>query len=91
MRVGFVGLGAMGSAMAGVLLKAGHEVIAWNRTPARAQALRERGASVAGSPAEAARAGVVLSMVADDGAIRRWRRGRTASAPACPRGACTCR
>jgi len=86
MRVGFVGLGAMGSAMAGVLLKAGHEVIAWNRTPARAQALRERGASVAGSPAEAARAGVVLSMVADDGAILEVAEGKDGIRAGLPSG-----
>jgi 3-hydroxyisobutyrate dehydrogenase-like beta-hydroxyacid dehydrogenase len=66
MRVGFVGLGGMGRAMAGVLLKKGHEVVAWNRTRERAEALRAEGATVAASAAEAAHAGVVLSMVSDD-------------------------
>jgi len=69
MRVGFVGLGGMGQAMAGVLLRKGHEVIAWNRTRARAEALREAGAVVAATPAEAARVGLVVSMVADDRAV----------------------
>lgn len=69
MRVGFVGLGAMGRGMAGCLLRAGHEVVAWNRTAERAEALRRDGAVVASTPAEAARAGVVLSMLADDGAV----------------------
>ncbi len=68
MRVGFVGLGAMGRGMAGCLLRAGHEVVAWNRTRERAEALRKDGAAVAATPAEAARAGVVVSMLADDAA-----------------------
>ena len=39
MKVGFVGLGRMGSGMAASLLKAGHEVIVYNRTPAKAEPL----------------------------------------------------
>ena len=66
MRVGFVGLGGMGQAMARALLRAGHEVTAWNRTRSRAEALGAEGGRVASTPAEAARAGVVISMVADD-------------------------
>lgn len=69
MRVGFVGLGGMGRAMARVLLEAGHEVVAWNRTRDRAEELRTEGASVVGTPAEAARAGIVISMLADDHAL----------------------
>ncbi len=69
MLVGFVGLGGMGRAMVGALLRAGHEVVAWNRTRERAEDLRKDGASVAGTPAEAARAGVVISMLADDQAV----------------------
>lgn len=62
MRVGFVGLGSMGRGMAQSLLRAGHEVVVWNRTRERAEALRGAGAAVAATPAEAARAGVVLTM-----------------------------
>jgi 3-hydroxyisobutyrate dehydrogenase len=47
MRVAVLGLGAMGSRMAISLLKADHEVIVWNRTPAAAQALVEKGAMAA--------------------------------------------
>lgn len=51
-KVGFIGLGIMGSRMAANLVAAGHEVTVWNRTPGPAEALRARGASVATSPTE---------------------------------------
>jgi 3-hydroxyisobutyrate dehydrogenase-like beta-hydroxyacid dehydrogenase len=44
MNVGFIGLGQMGAAMAGSLLRAGHEVSVYNRTPGKAQELVDRGA-----------------------------------------------
>jgi 3-hydroxyisobutyrate dehydrogenase-like beta-hydroxyacid dehydrogenase len=66
MDAGFVGLGAMGQQMARRLLRAGHSVTAWNRTRARAEGLVREGAKVASTPAEAARVGVVVSMLADD-------------------------
>ena len=69
MDVGFVGLGAMGAPMARNLARAGHRVTAWNRTRERAEELAREGAAVASTPAEAARAGVVVSMVADDRAL----------------------
>jgi 3-hydroxyisobutyrate dehydrogenase-like beta-hydroxyacid dehydrogenase len=69
MDLGFVGLGAMGSGMARVLLRAGHRVAVWNRTRERAAPLASEGAAVAGSPAEAARSGIVLTMLADDRAV----------------------
>ena len=50
MRVAFLGLGIMGSAMAANLAKAGHEVTGWNRTPGR----QVEGARTAATPAEAA-------------------------------------
>ncbi len=86
MRVGFVGLGGMGRAMAGVLLRAGHEVVAWNRTRERAQELQKDGASVAGTPAEAARAGVVISMLADDHAVAAATAGADGIRAGLPRG-----
>ena len=49
MKVGFVGLGVMGRAMARNLLKAGHEVTVYNRTRARAEELAREGARVAAS------------------------------------------
>lgn len=48
-----LGLGAMGSALARALLAAGHRVTVWNRTASRADALVERGAHMASSPAQA--------------------------------------
>ena len=69
MKIGFVGLGSMGAAIAANLIESGHEVHVFNRTPARAERLREAGARVAASPAGAARsADVVFTMVADDAA-----------------------
>lgn len=49
----FLGLGAMGSALATAVLDAGRPIVVWNRTPHRAQALGERGAAVAVSAREA--------------------------------------
>jgi 3-hydroxyisobutyrate dehydrogenase-like beta-hydroxyacid dehydrogenase len=69
MEVGFLGLGAMGHAMAGNLLGAGHKVRVWNRSPEKALDLESRGATRSATPAEASRAGVALTMLADDGAV----------------------
>jgi 3-hydroxyisobutyrate dehydrogenase len=66
MRVGFVGLGTMGGAMAANAARAGFEVSAWNRTPGRAAELTELGVSMAASPsAVAAASEVVITMVSD--------------------------
>ena len=54
MTVAVVGLGAMGSRVAGRLLESGYEVVVWNRTSEKAEPLVEHGASLAASPAEAA-------------------------------------
>jgi 3-hydroxyisobutyrate dehydrogenase-like beta-hydroxyacid dehydrogenase len=69
-RVGWIGTGAMGRPMASRLLDAGHDLVVWNRTPAKASALVERGARLATSPADAAReADVVVLMLADPTAL----------------------
>ena len=62
--VTLIGLGPMGRAMADAFLKAGYDLTVWNRTRSKADALAERGARVADSPAEALRAGgpVLLSL-----------------------------
>ena len=65
MEVGFIGLGAMGSAMATNLVKAGHRVRSWNRSGKGADGL-----DVVGTPAEAFQADVVFTMLSDDPAIR---------------------
>jgi 3-hydroxyisobutyrate dehydrogenase len=65
--IAFLGLGKMGSAMAGRLLASGHSLHLYNRTPARAAALARPGARVFATPAQAC-TGVdaIISMVADD-------------------------
>jgi len=54
MKLGFIGLGAMGAPMARNLLKAGHELAVWNRSPEKVDPLVEAGARRADSPADAA-------------------------------------
>jgi 3-hydroxyisobutyrate dehydrogenase-like beta-hydroxyacid dehydrogenase len=70
MRVGFIGLGNMGSAIASNLLRAGHTLSVWNRSPAAAQELAGQGAHLAATAADAARGEVLMSMLADDAAHR---------------------
>lgn len=62
MRVAFLGLGIMGQAMAANLVKAGHEVAVWNRTPGK----QVEGARTADSPADAARDREVIWMCVSD-------------------------
>ncbi|HSK09134.1 MAG TPA: NAD(P)-dependent oxidoreductase [Vicinamibacterales bacterium] len=70
MKIAFIGLGAMGQPMARNLARAGHELLVYNRTPERAQALAGEVASVASTVGEAAcEAEVVVTMLADDGAV----------------------
>ena len=71
-RVGFAGLGIMGSRMARNLMTKGHEVTVWNRTAERARALADAGASVAATPCALAEAtDVVVACVADPAALER--------------------
>ena len=70
-RVAVLGVGVMGGGMARRLGAAGFPLTVWNRSPDRAQPLKEDGALLAATPHEAAaEADVVLSMVADDEASR---------------------
>lgn len=55
MRIGWCGLGRMGTPMAGHVLASGHELAVWNRTPGKAGPLTAAGARAAASPADAAR------------------------------------
>jgi 3-hydroxyisobutyrate dehydrogenase len=65
-NVALLGLGLMGSGMAGRLLDAGYPLSIWNRTPDKARPFADRGATIAKSPREAVtRAAVVISMLAD--------------------------
>jgi 3-hydroxyisobutyrate dehydrogenase-like beta-hydroxyacid dehydrogenase len=69
MRIGFIGLGNMGSAMAANLAAAGHEVTAYNRSPGKAEALTDRGVTAASTVAAACGGDAVISMLADDAAV----------------------
>jgi len=70
MKVGFIGLGSMGSGMARNLIKAGHQLTVYNRTKTRAEEFGNAGAKVARSPADAAsEAEVLITMLADDAAV----------------------
>lgn len=68
-RIGFIGLGRMGSAMARRLVDAGRDVTVYNRTASKAQELAARGAQAARSPAELADRDLVVTMLADDRAV----------------------
>lgn len=70
MKVGFIGLGAMGSAMASNLISAGHTVTVWNRSPQAAEPLVSLGAKLARTVDRAAQGEVLCSMLANDQAVR---------------------
>ena len=71
-RIGFAGLGLMGSRMARQFLDKGFPLAVWNRTPEKARPLVERGAKLAATPRELAESSdVVISCVADPGAVGR--------------------
>jgi 3-hydroxyisobutyrate dehydrogenase-like beta-hydroxyacid dehydrogenase len=69
-KVAFIGIGKMGLPMAGNVLRAGHELTVFNRTASRCDPLRDDGATVATSAAEAVRgAEILVTMVADGAAV----------------------
>jgi 3-hydroxyisobutyrate dehydrogenase len=63
-RLGWVGAGRMGLALAGRLLAAGHDLVVYNRTRAKAEPLAEQGATLVDSPAELSGCEVVFTIVA---------------------------
>jgi 3-hydroxyisobutyrate dehydrogenase-like beta-hydroxyacid dehydrogenase len=69
MKIGFIGLGHMGSAMATNLLKAGHQVTVFNRSPQKLRPLVELGARTASTVSDACRDSLVITMLADDTAV----------------------
>jgi 3-hydroxyisobutyrate dehydrogenase-like beta-hydroxyacid dehydrogenase len=70
MKVGFVGLGNMGTVMARNLIRAGHTLSVYNRTRSRAEELHSLGATVGRTPGEAATgAEALITMVANDAAV----------------------
>jgi 3-hydroxyisobutyrate dehydrogenase len=86
-QIAFCGLGIMGSGMARNLLKAGHDVAVYNRTPHKAAALIALGARAADTPYMAAQnADYIVSMVADDSASRAIWLGEQGALAAARRG-----
>jgi 3-hydroxyisobutyrate dehydrogenase-like beta-hydroxyacid dehydrogenase len=69
MKVGLIGLGNMGSGMATNLLKAGHELTVYNRTPSKAQQLVQQGARPASQVAGACQGEAVITSILRKGAI----------------------
>ena len=82
-KIGFLGLGEMGTPMARRLLQAGHDVVVWNRSAERTAPLAKEGAAVAPSPAKAA-AGrdFVITMLATPEALEQVLFGAEGLAPA---------
>ncbi len=87
-QVGFLGLGIMGRPMAANVARAGFSVLAWNRTTAKAQALaaEHEGVTVARTPAAAAQAGIVISMVPDSPEVEQVLFGEDGAAGGLPEG-----
>ncbi len=86
-RVGFVGLGAMGSRMASRLVDAGYDVIVHNRTRGRETDLVERGAAPVHSPADVvANTDIALGCLLDDDAVRQVYLGDTGMVATARRG-----
>ncbi|SCL46136.1 3-hydroxyisobutyrate dehydrogenase [Micromonospora citrea] len=88
-KIAVLGVGRMGASIALRLLDAGHQVTVWNRTAARAAPLGEAGATVARTPADAARAAeVAITMLTDAAAVDAVLFGPAGAARALPPGAC---
>ena len=87
-RIAFLGLGVMGGGMARRLAAAGFPLAVWNRTASGAEPLRDLGATVVSTPADAAaEADIVISMLADDAASWSVWAGSSGALERIPRGA----
>jgi 3-hydroxyisobutyrate dehydrogenase-like beta-hydroxyacid dehydrogenase len=87
-KVGFIGLGRMGSAIAGRIADAGYDLTIWNRSPGKAGDLVGRGAQEARSLADVCPGrDVAITMVADDNALREVALGPDGIAASLPAGA----
>jgi 3-hydroxyisobutyrate dehydrogenase-like beta-hydroxyacid dehydrogenase len=87
MKIGFIGLGRMGRGMAANLVKAGHEVTVYNRTPGKEGDLEALGARVGNSIADACRGDVVMTMLANDEAVESVVFGNDGILTSLPKGA----
>ena len=70
MKIGFIGLGRMGHHVAANLMKAGHQVTVWNRSPGPVEALAAKGAVAAKTPEDALQGDAVFSMLSNDQVMR---------------------
>ncbi len=87
-RIAFLGIGLMGTPMATNLLKAGFALTAWNRTPAKAEALAGQGAQIAENAAAAVRdADIVITMLTNGPAVEEVLFGAGNAAAAIRKGA----
>jgi 3-hydroxyisobutyrate dehydrogenase-like beta-hydroxyacid dehydrogenase len=87
MKVGFIGLGHMGSGMALQLLNAGHQVTVYNRTRDKAEPLAAQGATIADSVDAACQAGAVFTMLSNDQAVEMVAFGEGGIVQSLPKGA----
>jgi 3-hydroxyisobutyrate dehydrogenase-like beta-hydroxyacid dehydrogenase len=87
LNVDFIGLGHMGAGMAANLLKAGHNVTVYNRSPGKADALVAQGAKAAANIADASRGDAVITMLANDDAVESVVLGRGGVIDSLPKGA----
>lgn len=87
MKIGFIGLGRMGAAMAANLVTAGHDVTVFNRSPGKSAALVKLGAHEATHLADACAGSVVISMLANDEAASDITLGEGGIIEHLPRGA----
>ena len=82
MKIGFIGLGSMGAAIAPNLVTAGHAVSVWNRSSEKADPLVAKGAIRAATPAAASTSEAVFTMLSDDAAVEGISESILASLPA---------
>lgn len=87
MKVGFIGLGNMGSGMAANLVKARHQVTVFNRTRSKAEPLVRAGAERAATAAEVAQGEVIITMLANDHAVEQIVFGKDGVLASLPAGA----
>jgi len=87
MKIGFIGLGRMGRGMAANLVKAGHQVTVYNRTPGKAGDLEALGARVGNSISEACQGDAVMTMLANDEAVESMVFGEDGILASLPKGA----
>ena len=80
-KIGFMGLGIMGTPMAANLLKAGYHVMVYNRSPEKAAPLVQQGAGLASHPKALAKAAdVIIAMVTGPRPYKTFSGGRTGPA-----------